>query len=352
MSLIDFEPRRILLIRLSAIGDIIMASALIPALAEAWPEARLAWLVEDANAALLQDHSGLDKVFVWPRRRWRQLRREGRWLALLREWRAFAAELRRARFDLVLDLQGLLKSGVWARLAGGRARIGLGSREGSQWLMTHTMDTRTETPRIGGEYLKLARALGLQPARFDMDIRPSPDSRRQAAAALAAAGVDGAFAVLAPFTTRPQKHWFEERWAELARRLAAERGLRAVLLGGPGDVAAAGRIASAAPGLANLAGRTGLAECAAIIAQAALVVGVDTGLTHLGTAMGAPTLALFGSTRPYLDTAAARSKVLYQPLSCSPCKRHPSCDGRFDCMRGHSVDAILAEAKTLLETDT
>jgi len=349
--LIDFQPRSILVIRLSAIGDIIMASALIPALAEAWPKARLAWLTEESNACLLQGHPRLDKVIVWPRRRWRQLRKEGRYRELFGEFRALAGELRQARFDLVLDLQGLLKSGVWAWLAGGKARIGLGSREGSQWLMTRTLDTRTETPRIGGEYLKLACALGLAPERFDMDIRPTADTARQAGELLAAAGVDGAFAVLAPFTTRPQKHWFEARWAELACRLAEERGMRAVLLGGQGDREAAARIAAAAPGLVDLAGRTSLPQCAAIIAQAALLVGVDTGLTHLGTAMGTPTLALFGSTRPYLDTAAARSKVLYEALPCSPCKRHPTCDGQFDCMKQHTVDKILAEAKTLLETN-
>jgi heptosyltransferase-1 len=280
------------------------------------------------------------------------LRREGRWLEWLREFRALARELRLARFDLVLDLQGLLKSGVWAWLSGAKTRIGLGSREGSQWLMTATLDTRTETPRIGGEYLKLARALGLSPARFDMDIQPAAETRRRAAGLLAAAGVTGAFAVLCPFTTRPQKHWFEARWADLARRLAEERGWRVVLLGGPGDRAGAERIAAAAPGLVNLAGRTSLAECAAIIAQAGLLVGVDTGLTHLGTAMGTPTLALFGSTRPYLDPAAARSKVLYEALPCSPCKRHPTCDGQFDCMKQHTVEKILAEAKTILETDT
>jgi heptosyltransferase-1 len=350
--LIASTPRNILIIRLSAIGDIIMASALLPALREAWPEAKLSWLTDESNAALLQGNPRLDDVILWPRRRWRGLRQARRYGELFGEFRALAGRLRQARFDLVLDLQGLLKSGLWAWLSGSQVRIGLGSREGSQWLMTKTLDTRTETPRIGGEYLKLARALGLAPAHFDMDIQPTAQTRAQARALLADAGVDGPFAVLCPFTTRPQKHWFEARWAELARRLAAEWGWRSLVLGGPDDRDGAARIAQAAPGLASLAGRTGLAECAAIIGEAGLVVGVDTGLTHLGTAMRTPTLALFGSTRPYLDAATPRSKVLYEALPCSPCKRHPSCDGRFDCMKQHTVEKILAEAKKLLETET
>jgi len=350
LSLIDFQPSHILIIRLSAIGDIIMSSALIPTLADAYPQARITWLTQEINAGLLQDNPRLSQVIIWPRQRWRQLRRERRYLQWCREFRGLALELRRQRFDLVLDLQGLLKSAMWAWLSGCKTRIGLGSREGSQWLMTQTLDTRTETPRIGGEYLKLARALGLNPEPFDMDIQPSAEIRQQAQALLAEVGVAGHFAVFCPFTTRPQKHWFEERWADLARRLAAERGLQTVVLGGPADSASAERIAAHAPGVVNLAGRTSLIQCAALIEQAGLLVGVDTGLTHLGIAMRTPTLALFGSTRPYLDTGFARAKVLYEALPCSPCKRHPSCDGRFDCMKSHTAETILAEATTLLET--
>ncbi len=351
-SLVDHRPKCILVIRLSAIGDIIMASALIPALREAHPQARLAWLTDDSNASLLRDNPRLDKLIIWPRRRWRQLRQEKRYLELFGEFRALVSELRRERFDLVLDIQGLLKSGVWAWLSGGKTRIGLGSREGSQWLMTKTLDTRTETPRIGGEYFKLAKALGFASSRFDMDITPSPETRLQADALLKNSGINGKFAVLCPFTTRPQKHWFEERWAELARRLMEDCGFKVVMLGGPSDRAAAERICAGSPGLIDMAGRTSLIQCSAIIERASLLVGVDTGLTHLGIAMKTPTLALFGSTRPYLDTGAEYAKVIYEALPCSPCKRRPTCEGRFDCMALHTVEKILAEAATLLETST
>lgn len=348
--MIDFQPKNILVIRLSAIGDVIMASALIPALRNTFPEARLAWFTEDTCADLLRDHPGLDRVLVWPRRRWRRLCSEGRYRELWREFRQLLRELKQARFDLVLDTQGLLKSGLWAWATRAKTRIGLGSREGSQQLMTKTLDRRSKTPRIGGEYFKLAEQLGYGLDEFPMDIQPSGQVRQQAGEILQAAGLGGPFAVFCPFTTRPQKHWFEERWAELARRLAAERGLTVALLGGPADRDAAARIVAQSPGLVNLVGATQLIQCAAIIDQASLLIGVDTGLTHLGTAMKTPTLALFGSTRPYLDTGFAQSKVLYHALPCSPCKRHPSCEGRFDCMQSHTVEHIIAAANLLLET--
>lgn len=352
MSLIDFRPANILIVRLSAIGDVVMASALIPALRSAYPQARLAWLTEEANAELLQAHPRLDKVFVWPRRRWRQLRRERRYATLWREFRELTQALRQERFDLALDVQGLLKSGVWTFLSGGRTRIGLGSREGSQWLMNKTLDRRRDRPRIGGEYLKLACALGAAAEDFRMDIVPTQQARQRADDLRAAAGLDGPYAVICPFTTRPQKHWFDERWAELSGRLAAERGLRVVMLGGPGDREKARSIADAAPGLVNWAGETSLLQCAALLERAELAVGVDTGLTHLGIAMGTPTVALFGSTRPYLETGTGRATVLYEAMACSPCKRRPTCGGAFDCMKRHTAEKTMAAIDSLLEVTT
>ena len=327
-----------------------MASALIPALSTAFPEARLTWLTEEINANLLLGNPQLERVIVLKRQRWKQMRKDGRHLQFFHEFSALVKTLRQPGFDLVLDIQGLLKSAIWAYLCGSKTRIGLGCREGSQWLMTQTMDTRTETPYIGGEYLKLATALGANPVHFKMDIRPSEKARQEALELLSQSGITGNFVVFCPFTTRPQKHWFEDRWAELAQRFADERGLQAIMLGGPGDHESATRITANSPGLVNLAGSTQLIQCAAIIQQAVLVVGVDTGLTHLGIAMETPTLALFGSTRPYLETGFQQAKVLYESLPCSPCKRHPTCDGRYDCMKQHTVEKILGETTTLLET--
>lgn len=342
-------PRRILIIRLSAIGDIIMASGLIPALRELWPEAHLGWLAESAHADLLRHNPRLDRIHLLPRGRWRELRHSGQYRRLAGEIRDFTSALRQERYELVLDLQGLLKSGVWARLCGADRRIGLGSREGSQFLMTEVIPRVMDDPRIGKEYRDLAVRLGARPEHFAMDIPVPEEARQRAAALLGAAGHGGAHAVLAPFTTRPQKHWFEARWAELARRLRPR--FRPILLGGPGDVERAAAIETLAEGaLLNLTGRTSLTECAAIIQTAGLLVGVDTGLTHLGTAMATPTVALFGSTMPYLDTTRKNGLVLYEPRACSPCHRRPTCAGHFDCMRVHTVESVLDAVSRVLST--
>jgi heptosyltransferase-1 len=183
-----------------------------------------------------------------------------------------------------------------------------------------------------------------------MDLVLGEASRAAARSLRETAGLGGPYAVIAPFTTRPQKHWFEARWRELAARLQAELGLAVAMLGGPGDRAAAERIAAGGT-IHDFAGRAPLAVSAALIREARLLVGVDTGLTHMGIALEVPTVALFGATRPYLDPATPRAKVLYHPLECSPCRRRPTCGGAFTCMTLHRVDEVLATARGLLETD-
>ncbi len=342
-------PKNILIIRLSAIGDVIMASALIPALREAYPGAHINWLVDEANAGLLAGNPNLHRVIVWPRRRWRELLQNRRYLEWCREFTRLLASLREEPFDLVLDIQGLLKSGIWAFLSGGKTKIGLGSREGSQWLMDEVVDRKTEHLVVGSEYLKLVRSLGFEPAHFDMDIAVSRQVSAESATLLQSAGVVKPFAVICPFTTRPQKHWFDENWVELSTRLADERGWQVVMLGGPADGNAAEAIATKTATLVNLVGRTRLEQCAAIMQSAELLVGVDTGLTHLGIAMKTPTLALFGPTRPYLDIGRAQARVLYDPLDCSPCYRRPTCGGEFTCMRLHSVDKVCSAIDGLIQ---
>jgi heptosyltransferase-1 len=341
----------ILLVRLSAIGDIVFASPLIAALRRAWPRARIVWLVQSEGRVLLDHHPDLDEVIVCPLQHWRRLWKARRFGALMKGVLALRATLRTHDFDLALDLQGLLKSGALTWLSGARKRIGLGSREGSQWLMTRALPRGGDARRIGSEYLYLADTLGLPTEPFAMAIHYGESESAFVAEIVARHGLAGGYAVFCPFTTRPQKHWFEDRWQRLAARIKSEFGLTPVLLGGPADREAAARIGDASDGLlVNLAGQTSLLEAAALIDQAALLIAVDTGLGHMGIALDTPSLLLFGSTCPYLDTTRANARVLYHPLPCSPCKRRPTCGGTFDCMRRIEVDEIVSAARQVLRS--
>jgi len=343
-------PKRVLLVRLSAIGDVIFASPLAAAFRRAYPQAHLAWLAAPACAPLLRHHPDLDEVIVWPGPALRTLWRERRLPALAAELRRLRRDLRARRFDLAVDLQGLLKSALPARLSAAPTRIGLGSREGSRFLLTRVLprEPAARRTRIGSEYLHLARMLGLPTDGFEMAVHVGAEDAVGAADLLAAAGAAAGYFVFCPFTTRPQKHWLAARWAALALRLQAATGWPAVLLGGPDDVEAGAEIAAASGGAAaNLAGRTSLLEAAAVIDRGRAVVAVDTGLGHMGIARRRPTLLLFGATLPYTDTARPDARVLYHPRACAPCRRRPTCDGRFDCMRDISVDEVMAALRAL-----
>ncbi len=337
-----FIPQRVLIVRLSAIGDIVMASGLIPALRTLWPEAHIAWLAEKGPSELLRANTRLDEVIELPRQNWKAMARNGQRGKALKEMWAFAKMLRQQSFDLTIDLQGLLKSGIWSFASGAPRRIGLGSKEGSQWLMTECLARNTTDPRMGKEYRALAVSLGAKDSDFIPDIGIPDSLKQKAQLRIQSTFGDTKVALLAPFTTRPQKHWFDERWIELIRG-ARSLGYRCLILGGPSDIETAEQLVSAAnPDAISFAGKTSLLESAALIQAAHVLIGVDTGLTHLGKALGTPTIALFGSTLPYWESPSAVAEILYVKEACSPCHRKPVCNGLFTCMRRLEPKDVLS----------
>lgn len=331
------EPRSILIIRLSAIGDVVMASPLVKALRLRYPEAYIAWLTQPEAAGLLAANTALDEVIIWPRGVWGNHWRQRQWGRLTQDVVNLVHELRARQFDWALDAQGLLKSGVWAWASRATTRIGVGSREGSGHLMTRTLAAPKDDPLIASEYRLLAQSVDATLDDWSLDLSLSSEDRTTAEKLLGTQQGGRGYVALCPFTTRPQKHWLEDRWHALARRITTKLGLSTVVLGGSGDRRSGDRIAHGS-GATNLAGKTSLRQAAAILERATAVIGVDTGLTHMAILMRIPTVALFGSTKPYLDTGQSNSRVLYKALPCSPCRRRPSCGREFGCMK-----AILME---------
>jgi heptosyltransferase-1 len=343
--------KRVLVVRTSAIGDVVFATPLAAALRRTFPSAHITWLVEQGIEGLLAGDPAIDQVIVWPKTEWAQLWRTHRLGALLRAVRDFRARLRAERFDTALDLQGLLKSAMLTFLSGAPRRIGLDSREGGRLLLTQSLPRGGPVERISSEYLHFARLLGLDTGEFIPRLAVAAAAEAQAQALLGAEGLaPGRYAVFAPFTTRPQKHWFEDAWQELAGLIQRSLAITPVLLGAPADRQAAARIAGAGS-MADLTGRTSLPQAAAVIRQAALVIGVDTGLTHIGIALNRPTIALFGSTRPYLDACRPNARVIWLGLDCSPCRRRPTCNGAFTCLRNISPARVLDEARLALAAE-
>lgn len=333
-------PRRILIVRISALGDIVFCTSLLEGLRRAYPAAYIAWLADPNLAGVLEGDPRLSELIRLPPNAL-----DG--IASLRRTRE---RLRREpEFDWVIDAQGLFKSRVLARMVRGRRRYGFASKEPGAFLMHGLHPKDGEPSTIGREYRYLARQLTGGDDPGPPRLLPSAAARDHADTVLRTAGLAPGFVALCPFTTRPQKHWREPYWGQLAQRLT-ERGLGPfAVLGAPADREAAQRIlADMPPGTIDLVGATRIPDVAPLLARARLVIGVDTGLTHIGTAVRRPTVALFGSTLPYTRGAESPLRVLHQPLPCAPCKRKPTCGGEFMCMRDLKPERVADAAIELL----
>lgn len=334
-------PRRLLIIRLSALGDVVFATTLLNGLRKAFPEAEIDWLVQPEFAGLLRTQSAINTVIPWNRREWTSLFKGLRWRSLWRAVRDFRRQLRARDYDWVIDGQGLFKARLLAWLAGGRFRAGPLSKEPGRFLMHAILDKPDGDLRMGWEHRAYLRQL--------VGVDGDAPRLERPAGKLKTPGAPGALA-LVPFTTRPQKHWPEGHWVDLIQRLHVA-GHPLMLLGGPADRVAADRILAALPtGLPvdDRVGRTSIPEAVQLIADSRAVIGMDTGLTHIGIACDRPTVALFGSTLPYRDGARAPMAVEWLGLSCSPCKRRPTCGGAYTCLADLRPERVIMKLELML----
>lgn len=278
---------RILVVRPSSLGDIVYALAIAADIARALPGAVIDWVAEEAFATLPPLSADVAGVIPVALRRWRSnLVRPQTW----REFGAFRRIISATRYDAVIDLQEQLKGAIIARIARGR-RHGLAAASIREPLATLLHDAHHRVARdihfVAKSRLIAASALG-----YGLD---GPPHWRWKPLAMTPATPDGPYAVLVTATSRPGKLWPEDRWRALARHLA-QSGFAVVLpSGAPDEQQRCHRIAD---GLAEtrVPSRQPLGEVAALLSRASAVVGVDTGLTHLAAALGAPTVALFTET--------------------------------------------------------
>jgi len=287
---------RILLVKTSSMGDIVHALPIVADIHAACPGAEVQWLVEEAYSALPRLHPGIARVITVAFRRWRSnLFSRDTW----REIGAYRHELREPH-DFVIDAQGLTKSALLALPARG-LRCGYAWGSGRDDFATLFYQRRVEVS-LGIHAVERNRQLAAEsigyalPQRVDYGIRPPPLADLPELGELQV----GPYAVLLHATSRPEKLWPEERWAALGARLE-QRGVRSLLpWGGEEERLRSVRLATAIPG-ALVTPRLPLRALAALLGNAAFVVGVDTGLTHLAVALGRPTVGLYCATEPGLN---------------------------------------------------
>ncbi len=287
------EPRRIALIKPSALGDIVHALPVLGALRQHFPGSHITWIVNKSYESLLAGHPDLSETLAFDRGAFKK----GLWHSA-RYAGSFAAELRRRRFDLVIDLQGLLRTGLMCLATGARQRIGFArAREGSRH--AYTMKVRVpDAERIHAieRYWRVAEALGAGdgPKRFHVPLQPQElEWARGELAHLPRPWL--AFAVGARWLT---KRWPTAHFAELARRAHTAFGGSAFFVGAADDTALSRETMQLLTGpTKDFTGQTSLPRLAALLSLCDVMIANDTGPLHLAAALGRPCVAPYTCTK-------------------------------------------------------
>lgn len=357
------RPARILIVRLSALGDVLHALPVLTALRARFPSARIDWAVEDRAVDLLRQRTDLDRILPFPRKALSQsLRGVPRPLDLMRTARGFVRETRAGGYDVALDLQGNLKSGAVTRASGATLRFGLGgkdAREGNHWFTQRRFQPPSEVRHRVERNLALASALVGETLPYIAPGFPVSDEDRNTASSLldGAATSPGQYIVLHPGTSGfgAFKRWPAERHAALARALAAE-GAQVLITYGPGEEALASSVARQTNGGAAPLATSGLGVLAEVIRGARAFVAADTGPLHLASLVGTPLLGLFGPKDPEVygpyglrddGTAGLLEVLTQQDVACRPCTLRkcaaPLCMTTLAPRRVHrALEGILA----------
>ena len=300
----DQLAKKLAIVKLSSLGDVIHALPVARAIRRARPSVHLTWIVEAREYALLRDHPDLDMVIPVDTRLWRRLiRRPSGVREVLGKVSRLRGRIRAARFDVVLDLQGLIKSGLLTAYTGAPLRIGFTAdhcREGLNCLFTNRRVRPPATAvHVVDQYLSLLDPLGVAPDPVEFHV-PIPDlAARRMDDFLGEQGVKSRDLLVAvnPGAGRANKRWPIEHFRRLADELGHEPGVKILLLWGPDEVHMARQIRDGSSARAILAPPTDLHELAALLRRSALMVANDTGPLHLAAALGTPSLGLFGPTR-------------------------------------------------------
>ncbi len=342
--------KKFLFIRVSSLGDVVHALPALSALRVNHPTAAITWLVEEPYRDLLYNNSDLDEVIVIRTRHWRK-----NWtLKTLGEIRDTISLLRKRRFDVSLDLQGLIKTGLIAFLSGARLRLGLNRkncREPLNALFTHKKASFVEKgSHVVGISLNLIRLTGGTepvPQPHPLEV---PDEIREKVAVFFKDNPDltaKPIAVINPGAGFPTKLWKLDRFAKLADRIVREQGLNILLAWGPGEKPMAQRIADLMEEKSWLAPETSIQESIALFGHTALMISCDSGPLHLCAGMGLPTVSIFGPTDPVRNGPyGPNHHVVYKEMPCSFCWKKTCAIETHDCMEQIEVDEVYQAVKT------
>jgi lipopolysaccharide heptosyltransferase I len=328
---------RFLIVRLGSLGDVVHAIPAAAALRAHAPDAAIDWVVDPRYAAVLRLVRGLDRTIAFDTRE----------TGTIMGWPSIRG-LRAARYDAVIDLQGLLKSALLARVTGSSRRIGF-PRAHLREPMARVFYTDTpdpgSSPHVIFKNLALLAPLGVRAPRleFPLDLPPSA-----AADEVASGAGDDGYALINPGAAWPNKRWPAERFGAVAASIRERLGISLVVLWGPGEESLASAVVTAAGGAARMAPATTVTDLFALATRARLMVSGDTGPLHIAAAVGTPIVALFGPTRPERNGPWSAEDVSLSRNSTCACHYERRCRRGAPCIDEIGVHEVMAAVERRL----
>jgi len=334
---------RILVIRFRFVGDVLLTTPALQVLRRRFPECYLAMLTDAAAAEVVEGHPALNEVMVF-----KPAGRERGWSRWRRYWQLMR-HIRQQRFDLVFNLQPGDRGGLVAWWSGARGRVGY-ARPGERMFFYNV-----RAPYLTGARYRVEHVLdALRAVGIEAEAEPPSLGLTEADRGAARAFLDGHHPVVVLHPGRPstRKTWQDERWTELADSLAERHGARVIFAGAPPEAERVQRIAAAMrhPSV-SVAGKLNLKELAALIERVDLFIGIDSAPLHLTSAVGTPSVALFGFSNPVeWNPPGAEHIALHKPLAEHPCCPPHCCEvGQSPCMKNITVEDVMDAAERLLE---
>lgn len=334
-------PKRILVIKLRYLGDVLLGTPILAGLRTAFPKAHLSMLVNPGTETMIAENPHLDEVLI--------AERAG---SPLRQFR-FAVALRRRRFDIVLDLTDGDRAAILSRLTGAAIRVGF-NREG-RWrgrLYTHVVPVGAQPIPMVRQHLMSLEMLGIPvtPLSPVLKVRPADESAAGSALSALEIAPGERFVAVHPGARWWFKSWPAARFASLIDYIQGKLGIKVVLLGGIADREIAEAILDQVEtGCRSLVGRLTILELAGLLRQAALFVGNDNGPMHIAAAMGTPVVGLFGPADPRIWGPAGQGHAtLYKGIDCRPCFLCGCQRGEQNCMQLIALDEVIPVVERML----
>lgn len=330
-------PKKILVVKPSSLGDIVHSLPFLNALNNTFPAAEVHWIVSRGLEELLQNHPMIKKLWIINKDQWKNMRKIKETIS---EVANILKDLKKERYDIAVDLQGLLRSGILVNASQATVRVGFQeAREGSRLFYTHKIRGGRDVHAVD-RYLRLASALGCEAdkVRFPMPLIKDTDKVAQVKSE------SGKYAVIVSGARWETKRWRSDRFGKLAYML----NMRSIVVGSASDAKISKEIETMSGGKAvSMAGMTHMGELISLIRGARCVVTNDSGPMHIAAALNVPIVAVFGPTNPVRTGPYGKNNVIVKSgLACAPCYKREC--RRIRCMEEIPVEQVYEAVKSVI----